>query len=100
MENVISVINVNGIYKFSEKKKSHEDKEILVAIGYFDENDIDDYLEDEDVTGNNLHDIESILKQYGVDKWAVSFDSDTYTGFDNDDKANKYINSFIEKNIF
>lgn len=100
MENVISVINVNDVYKFSEKKKSNDKKEILVAIGYFDENDIDDYLEDEEITGNDLCDIENILKQYGVDKWAVSFDSDTYTGFDSEDKANKYINSFIEKNIF
>lgn len=100
MENVIDVIDDDGIYKFSEKKKSSDEKEVLVAIGYFDENDIDEYLEDEEVTGNDLYDIENILKQYGVDKWTVSFDSDTYTSFSSEEKANKYINAFMERNIF
>lgn len=100
MENVIDVIDNNGVYKFSEKKKSSDEKEILVAIGYFYENDIDEYLEDEEVTGNDLYDIENILKQYGVDKWTVSFDSDTYTSFSSEEKANKYINAFMERNIF
>lgn len=87
-------------YKFYEKLHNAVDGQTLVAIGYFKIADIPEYLNENEITHNNVTDIKRIFDEWTVENWVVSFNNDMYVGFENDNDMKNYINEFINNDKY